>query len=52
MIYGYDKDYDLIVISKTGRIGDIYFIGGLHIALPKVENSKDLGSHKWQAKEY
>ena len=40
--YGYDKDYDLIVISKTGRIGDIYLIGGLYIALPKVENSKIL----------
>lgn len=32
--YGYDKEYDLIVISKTGRIGDIYLINGLYIALP------------------
>ena len=51
-VYGYDKEHDLIVISKTGRIGDIYLIGDLHIALPKVENSKDLGNNKWEAKEY
>ena len=33
--YGYDKDYDLIVISRSGEIGDIMRINGLNIALPK-----------------
>lgn len=33
--YGYDKELDLVVISKTGEIGDIYLINGLKIALPK-----------------
>jgi hypothetical protein len=32
-VYGYDKDYDLIVISKDGTIGDIYDINGLKIAI-------------------
>ena len=34
--YGYNKDYDVIVISKTGQIGEIYKIEGLYIALPKT----------------
>ena len=34
--YGYDKEHDIVVISKTGKIGDIYEIQGLKIALPKA----------------
>ena len=34
--YGYDKKYDVIVISKTGEIGDIVSIQGLVVALPKT----------------
>ena len=37
--YGYDKDNDLVVISKTGKIGEIYEIQNLKIALPLVEDS-------------
>ena len=33
--YGYDADHDVVVISKTGKIGDIYEIGDVMIALPK-----------------
>ena len=36
--YGYNKEYDIIVISKTGEIGDIYEIQNLKIALPKEAN--------------
>ncbi len=32
--YGYNQQYDVIVISKTGKIGEIVNISGLHIALP------------------
>ena len=34
--YGYDKEHDIIVISKTGQIGEILEIQNLRIALPKV----------------
>jgi len=34
--YGYNKEHDVIVISKTGQIGEIYEIQNLRIALPKV----------------
>ena len=33
--YGYNKEHDIIVISKTGRIGEILEIQNLRIALPK-----------------
>ena len=33
-IYGYNEQYDVIVISKTGQIGMIVKISGLYIALP------------------
>lgn len=32
--YGYDEQYDMVVISKTGQIGEIISIRGLVIALP------------------
>jgi len=35
-LYGYNPKYDVVVISKTGQIGDIIEISGLKIALPKA----------------
>ena len=32
--YGYNEQYDMVVISKTGQIGNIINISGLFIALP------------------
>ena len=34
-LYGYNEKYDIVVISKSGEIGDIININGLAIALPK-----------------
>ena len=34
--YGYNKEHDLVVISKTGQIGEIYEIQNFKIALPKA----------------
>ena len=49
--YGYNKEHDIIVISKTGEIGEVYEIQNLRIALPKA---KDVfkGNDKWQVQEY
>jgi hypothetical protein len=33
--YGYNKEHDIVVISKTGQIGEILKIQNLQIALPK-----------------
>jgi len=46
--YGYNKEHDLIVISKTGQIGEIYEIQNLKVALPKAP--KEVFQHpknKW-----
>ena len=50
--YGYNEDYDLVVISKTGEIGEIYEIQNLKIALPKANNVKKFEGNKWQYTEY
>jgi hypothetical protein len=36
--YGYDKDNDMVIISKTGKIGEVYEIQNLKIALPLEED--------------
>jgi hypothetical protein len=33
-VYGYDPEHDIVIISKTGQIGDVVEISGLKIALP------------------
>ena len=33
--YGYNKESDVIVISKTGQIGEVLEIQGLQVALPR-----------------
>ena len=37
--YGYDKDHDIIVLSRSGQIGEIIEIQNLAIALPKEPQS-------------
>ena len=47
-VYGYNKDHDVVVISKTGQIGDIYEIQGLKIALPTESNVTKFSKSKWE----
>lgn len=50
--YGYNEEHDMIVISKTGQIGDIYEIQNLKIALPKQNNVHKFEKNKWTRFEY
>ena len=50
--YGYNKDHDVIVISKTGKIGEIYEIQGLAIALPAENNTHKFELNRWEFSEY
>ena len=50
--YGYNEDHDVIVISKTGQIGDIYEIQNLKIALPKPEAIHKFKENRWTRFEY
>ena len=34
-LYGYNEKYDLVIISKTGELGEVISINGLIIGLPK-----------------
>jgi len=46
--YGYNKEHDIVVISKTGKIGEIYEIQNLKIALPSVPvQVHKLQGNKW-----
>ena len=50
--YGYNKDHDIVVISKTGEIGEIYEIQNLKIALPKKADLVEFENDKWTYSEY
>jgi len=54
--YGYNSDYDFIVISKTGQIGQIIEIQNLRIALPAVDKpfkrSEKQKEQYWEKQEY
>tara|TARA_R110000796_G_scaffold1087_10_gene4157 strand:- start:1720 stop:4014 length:2295 start_codon:yes stop_codon:yes gene_type:complete len=55
--YGYSHKHDVIVISKSGKIGDIVEIQGLKIALPLqpekiTQRSKKQNEQYWQPEEY
>ena len=54
--YGYNEDYDFVVISKTGQIGQIIEIQNLRIALPAVnepyKRSKKKEEQYWEKQEY
>ena len=49
--YGYNAEHDIVVISKTGEIGEIYEIQNLTIALPKARNVYSKHD-KWTPQEY
>ncbi len=50
--YGYNKEHDVVIISRTGEIGEIYEIQNLKIALPKAKDVHKFENNKWQYTEY
>jgi hypothetical protein len=49
--YGYNEKYDVVVISKTGVIGDIISVNGVHIALPPAPKDLPDGKDRWVRQE-
>ena len=46
--YGYNEEHDIVIISKTGKIGEIYKIQNLYIGLPEVpKDVVKFKSNKW-----
>ena len=50
--YGYNSDYDMVVISKDGTIGEIYEINSIKIALPPAPTDVDNTNNRWSPHEY
>ena len=53
-LYGYNEKYDLVIISKTGELGEVISINGLIIGLPKkplVHPNSKLDVYKRSAKK-
>ncbi len=54
--YGYNKEHDIVVISKTGKIGEIYNIQNLLVALPLAEDvykcSDKKEEQRWSVLDY
>ncbi len=54
--YGYNSEYDFIVISKTGKIGQIIEIQNLRIALPAIDEpfkrSESKSEQYWEKQPY
>ena len=51
--YGYNKEHDIVVISKTGKIGQVVEIQNLRIGLPLEPKRVHLfDKNKWQRVEY
>jgi len=49
--YGYNKEHDIIVISKTGKIGEVIEVQNLKIALPLLEEKIDKTFKQWDRQE-
>jgi len=51
--YGYNKEHDIVVISKTGKIGQVVEIQNLRIGLPAQPKKVYLHrNNKWEKIEY
>ena len=50
--YGHNAEHDLVVISKTGEIGEIYKIQDLLIALPKEKDTVEFENDRWSYTKY
>ena len=50
--YGYNEDHDMVVISKTGQIGEVYEIQNLKIALPKAKDVYEFKENRWTSFHY
>ena len=55
-VYGYNEEYDMVVISKTGQVGEVINISGLNIGLPIapkdcIKRSETSREQYWERKD-
>lgn len=46
--YGYNPEFDIVIISKDGTLGDIYDIQNLRVGLPKTPEKVLYKADKWE----
>ena len=49
--YGYNPEYDIVIVSKDGTLGEIYSIQNLLVGLPAQPEKIDYKYNKWVAEE-
>tara|TARA_R100000655_G_scaffold1110_3_gene4460 strand:- start:18985 stop:22221 length:3237 start_codon:yes stop_codon:yes gene_type:complete len=50
--YGYNKEHDIVIISRDGTLGEVYDINGLKIGLPAEPKKIPKGNNIWEASQY
>lgn len=40
--YGYNEEFDVIIISKDGTLGNIYHVNGINIGLPEMPERQEI----------
>jgi hypothetical protein len=48
---GYNQEYDIVIVSKDGTLGDVYDIQNLRVGLPAVPEKIDYKYNKWHVDE-
>jgi hypothetical protein len=49
--YGYNQEYDIVIISKDGTLGDVYSIQNLRVGLPAEPDKVNYKHNKWHVDE-
>lgn len=49
--YGYNQEYDIVIVSKDGTLGDIYSIQNLRVGLPAEPDKVNYKHNKWHVEE-
>ena len=49
--YGYDAEYDIVIVSKDGTLGEVYEIQNLRVGLPLAPEKINYKHNKWHVEE-
>jgi hypothetical protein len=50
--YGYNEEFDIVIISKDGTLGEGYNINNVKIGLPAVPEDVENRDNRWQPEQY
>ena len=50
-VYGYNQEYDIVIVSKDGTLGDVYDIQNLRVGLPLMPEKINYKYDRWKVEE-